>query len=192
MTPNAVSTGSPRTPRSRRGFLATTAVAAAAVAGGAPLLAARGGGADTGKKDGTTSGKDATKILPAFVPSTVVAPDIAPKDGSAAGFTRAVPAAQLKASVTAKKGKGTALTVMAPLWGTLPSPGNPYHKAMNEAIGTDVTWQNQDELLFLLHDGRDPVTVPLPGRHRDLLTGATVEGALKLERYGVAVLEEVR
>ncbi|MEU0403189.1 beta-galactosidase [Streptomyces sp. NPDC006197] len=46
------------------------------------------------------------------------------------------------------------------------------------------------ELLFLLHHGRDPVTVPLPGRHRDLLTGTLSTGALTLERYGVAVLEE--
>ncbi len=46
------------------------------------------------------------------------------------------------------------------------------------------------DLLFLLHHGRDQVTVPLPGCHRDLLTGADTDGTLTLDRYGVAVLEE--
>ncbi|SDP17450.1 beta-galactosidase [Streptomyces sp. cf386] len=45
------------------------------------------------------------------------------------------------------------------------------------------------ELLFLLNHGRDGVTVPLPGRHRDLLTGASVTDGVELGRYGVAVLE---
>ncbi|WAM00475.1 beta-galactosidase [Streptomyces sp. Je 1-369] len=45
-------------------------------------------------------------------------------------------------------------------------------------------------LLFLLHHGRDEVTVPLPGRHHDLLTGETVDGAIALGRYAVAVLRE--
>ncbi|MFF1506834.1 Beta-galactosidase C-terminal domain [Streptomyces sp. NPDC058326] len=31
--------------------------------------------------------------------------------------------------------------------------------------------------------------MPLPGRHHELLTGTTVEEAVKLERYGVAVLD---
>ena len=44
-------------------------------------------------------------------------------------------------------------------------------------------------LLFLLNHGRDGVTVPVPGRHRDLLTGADVTDAMELGRYGVAVLE---
>ncbi|MER5937432.1 beta-galactosidase [Streptomyces sp. NPDC001928] len=46
-------------------------------------------------------------------------------------------------------------------------------------------------LLFLLNHGRDGVTVPLPGRHRELLTGADVTDAVELGRYGVAVLEAV-
>ncbi|MFJ2005648.1 beta-galactosidase [Streptomyces chartreusis] len=44
-------------------------------------------------------------------------------------------------------------------------------------------------LLFLLHHGRDRVTVPVPGHHRDLLTGAEVTDTVELGRYGVAVLE---
>jgi beta-galactosidase len=44
------------------------------------------------------------------------------------------------------------------------------------------------DLLFVLNHGREPVTVELPGRHHDLLTGAAVEDELTLGRYGVAVL----
>ncbi|GGS61630.1 beta-galactosidase [Streptomyces griseoviridis] len=44
------------------------------------------------------------------------------------------------------------------------------------------------DLLFLLHHGRDPVTVDVPGTHRDLLTGETLTGRAELGRYGVRVL----
>ncbi|MET9378118.1 Tat pathway signal sequence domain protein [Streptomyces sp. NPDC002992] len=150
MTPNAVTTGSPSSSGisgssspSRRGFLGSTAVAAVAVAGGMPLLAACGGG-ESGNKDGTTTGKDAQKILPAYVARNVVTPDIAPKNGSAAGFTRPIAKEQLATSVSGKRGKGSTIRVMAPLWGTPPANDNPYYTAMNEAIGVKTVWQNQD------------------------------------------------
>ncbi|MFF5504090.1 Beta-galactosidase C-terminal domain [Streptomyces roseolus] len=41
-----------------------------------------------------------------------------------------------------------------------------------------------------LHHGREPGTVTLPGRHRDLLTGTTPDSALTPDRFGAAVLEE--
>ncbi|MEV6941308.1 beta-galactosidase [Streptomyces sp. NPDC051172] len=44
------------------------------------------------------------------------------------------------------------------------------------------------DLLFVLNHGRESVTVQVPGTHRDLLTGATVEGDVTLGRYGVMVL----
>ncbi|WP_166020940.1 beta-galactosidase [Streptomyces chilikensis] len=43
-------------------------------------------------------------------------------------------------------------------------------------------------LLFLLNHGRAPVTVPLPGRHLDLLSGTAVTDGVALGRYGAAVL----
>jgi len=140
MKPNAASASSGS---SRRSFLASTAVATAAVAGGMPLLAACGGGQE-GQKEGATTGKDAAKILPAFVASNVVTPDIPSKNGSPVGFTKAIPAAELKTSVPQKLGSGGKLTVMAPYWGAPPKGGNPYYRAMNKAIGVDITWQNQD------------------------------------------------
>src|SRR3982074_3177482 len=110
MTPNSA-TSAP----SRRSFLASTAVAAAAVAGGMPLLAACGG-SDAGRKEGTTSGKAAQKILPAFVAAGVVSPDIPAKNGSAAGFTKAIAMADLKTAVPKKLGSGGKLKILAPLW----------------------------------------------------------------------------
>ncbi|WP_326728336.1 extracellular solute-binding protein [Streptomyces phaeochromogenes] len=138
MTPNSA-TSAP----SRRSFLGSTAVAAAAVAGGMPLLAACGGSGG-GSKDGTTSGKDAQKILPAFVAQNVVTPDIASKNGSALGFTSKLVLGDLKTSVPQKLGKGSTIKIMSPFWGTPPKGSNPYYSTMNTTIGANVVWQNQD------------------------------------------------
>ncbi|WP_234536052.1 extracellular solute-binding protein [Streptomyces shenzhenensis] len=140
MTPNAAS--APSGP-SRRSFLASTAVATAAVAGGMPLLAACGA-SDSGSGGGSSSGKDAKKLLPAYVANNVVAPDIPSKNGSALGFTSKLDLATLKTSVPKKLGKGGKVTIMSPFWGSPPKQDNPYYNAMNDMIGVDVEWQNQD------------------------------------------------
>ncbi|MFJ8594926.1 extracellular solute-binding protein [Streptomyces sp. NPDC093598] len=165
MTPNAASASSGP---SRRSFLASTAVATAAVAGGMPLLAACGGSQE-GRKEGTTSGKDAKKLLPAFVARNVVSPDIPSKNGSAAGFTRPLDLSTLKTAVPEKLGKGSKIKIMAPFWGTPPSNNNPYYKAMNQAIGVEVSWQNQDgntydeKLGAILASSDIPDVVVVPG-----------------------------
>ncbi|MFH8939106.1 extracellular solute-binding protein [Streptomyces griseosporeus] len=164
MTPNAASSSAP----SRRSFLASSAVAAAAVAGGMPLLAACGG-SDTGSREGTTSGKDAKKLLPAYVASNVVAPDIPARNGSALGFTAKLDLATLKTSVPKKLGKGGKVTVMSPFWGSPPKQGNAYYRAMNDLIGVDVVWQNQDgntydqKLGAVLASSDVPDVVVVPG-----------------------------
>ncbi|MEU7723298.1 extracellular solute-binding protein [Streptomyces tibetensis] len=163
MTPNAASSGP-----SRRSFLASTAVATAAVAGGMPLLTACGG-SEGGSRDGTTSGKDAQKILPAYVASNVVKPDIPSKNGSALGFTRKLDLAGLKTSVSKKLGKGGKVTVMSPFWGSPPKQNNAYYRAMNDLIGVDVFWQNQDgntydqKLGAVLASSDVPDVVVVPG-----------------------------
>ncbi|MFI9834415.1 extracellular solute-binding protein [Streptomyces sp. NPDC051913] len=165
MTPNAASASSGP---SRRSFLASSAVATAAVAGGMPLLAACGG-SDSGSRDGTTSSKDAKKILPAYVASNVVTPDIPAKNGSAIGFTSKLDLATLKTSVEKKLGKGGKVTVMSPFWGSPPKSGNAYYKAMNDLIGVDVQWQNQDgntyeqKLGAVLASSDVPDVVVVPG-----------------------------
>ncbi|MEV6181011.1 extracellular solute-binding protein [Streptomyces sp. NPDC052015] len=140
MTPNATSTSSGP---SRRSFLASTAVATAAVAGGMPLLTGCGG-SDSGSREGTTSGKDADKLLPTHVASTFARPDVPSKNGSAAGYTGKVDLAALATSVPDKLGTGAPLKIMSPLWGTPPKPDCPYYKALDAAAGTKITWQNQD------------------------------------------------
>ncbi|MDG9727804.1 MULTISPECIES: extracellular solute-binding protein [unclassified Streptomyces] len=163
MTPNAASGPS------RRKFLASTAVATAAVAGGMPLLSACGGGSDGGSRDGTTSGKDAKKLLPAYVAGNVVTPDIPSKNGSAVGFTSKLDLAGLKTSVPKKLGKGGKVTVMSPFWGSPPKEDNAYYKAMNDLIGVDVVWQNQDgntydqKLGAVLASSEVPDVVVVPG-----------------------------
>ncbi|MFE1035623.1 extracellular solute-binding protein [Streptomyces sp. NPDC058807] len=163
MTPNAASGPS------RRRFLASSAAVTAAVAGGVPLLSACGGGFDGGSRDGTTSGKDAKKLLPAYVASNVVTPDIPSKNGSAVGFTGKLDLAGLKTSVPKKLGKGGEVTVMSPFWGSPPKDGNAYYRAMNDLIGVDVVWQNQDgntydqKLGAVLASSEVPDVVVVPG-----------------------------
>ncbi|MGW5088767.1 extracellular solute-binding protein [Streptomyces coelicoflavus] len=162
MTPNAASGPS------RRSFLASTAIATAAVAGGVPLLSACGG-SDGGSRDGTTSKKDAKKILPAYVASNVVTPDIPSKNGSAVGFTGKLDLAGLKTSVPKKLGKGGEVTVMSPFWGSPPKEDNAYYTSMNDLIGVDVVWQNQDgntydqKLGAVLASSEVPDVVVVPG-----------------------------
>ncbi|WP_193777338.1 beta-galactosidase trimerization domain-containing protein, partial [Streptomyces sp. E5N298] len=57
-----------------------------------------------------------------------------------------------------------------------------------DALPADVEAVRRGDLLFLLHHGRAPVTVDVPGTHRDLLTDAVVTDRVTLGRYGVAVL----
>ncbi|SHH90217.1 extracellular solute-binding protein [Streptomyces sp. 3214.6] len=165
MTPNAASASSGP---SRRSFLASTAVVTAAVAGGMPLLAACGG-TDNGSREGTTSGKGAAKILPAYVASNVVKPDIPAKNGSAIGFTGKLDLATLKTSVPKKLGKGGKVTIMSPFWGSPPKSDNAYYKGMNSLIGVDVVWQNQDgntydqKLGAILASSDIPDVVVVPG-----------------------------
>ncbi|ANS70496.1 multiple sugar ABC transport system protein [Streptomyces lincolnensis] len=108
-----------------------------------PLLTACGG-SDSESREGTTSGKAAEKLLPTYVASTVAKPDISAKNGSAAGYTGKADLAALAVSVPDKLGTGAPFKVMSPFWGTPPKPGCAYYKAVDEAAGTKVTWQNQN------------------------------------------------
>ncbi|MFJ5778194.1 beta-galactosidase [Streptomyces sp. NPDC093094] len=58
-----------------------------------------------------------------------------------------------------------------------------------DGLPADVEAVRRGELLFLLHHGHEPVTVTVPGTHRDLLTGETRTDRVTLGRYGVAVLK---
>jgi putative aldouronate transport system substrate-binding protein len=66
-----------RIPLNRRSFLGVAAAAAGAAA--TPLLAACG---TTAGQTGTTSTSELAKILPAYVPTTMIKPDIPSVNGS--------------------------------------------------------------------------------------------------------------
>ncbi|MEV6162858.1 extracellular solute-binding protein [Streptomyces sp. NPDC052052] len=138
MTPNSSLAS---TAPSRRGFLASSALAAVAVAGGAPLLAACGG-SGAGAKDGTTTGKALKKILPDHIPSSLVQPDVAGVNGSSPGFTKLPD--PLVTSVKSAPGKGSEFRIMTPLWGTVPKKNNPYYTAVNKAVGATLNFDPQD------------------------------------------------
>ncbi|MEU1101704.1 substrate-binding domain-containing protein [Streptomyces tibetensis] len=164
MTPNTVSQAG----MSRRNFLTSTAVATAAMAGGMPLLTAcSGSSGDSG--EGTTSGKNAAKLLPTYVASTTARPDLPSKNGSAAGYTGKIDLADLAASVPDKLGTGAPFKVMAPLWGTPPKPDCAYYTELDKAAGTKITWQNQDgntygqKLGAVLASSSIPDVVVVPG-----------------------------
>ncbi|WP_030851043.1 substrate-binding domain-containing protein [Streptomyces sp. NRRL S-475] len=164
MTPNTVSPAG----MSRRNFLTSTAVATAAMAGGMPLLTAcSSSSGDSG--EGTTSGKNAAKLLPTYVASTTARPDLPSKNGSAAGYTGKIDLADLAASVPDKLGTGAPIKVMAPLWGTPPKPDCAYYTELDKAAGTKITWQNQDgntygqKLGAVLASSSIPDVVVVPG-----------------------------
>ncbi|MEU6101056.1 beta-galactosidase [Streptomyces flaveolus] len=57
-----------------------------------------------------------------------------------------------------------------------------------DGLPAQVEAVRRGDLLFVLNHGREPVTVGVPGTHRDLLTETTVTDRVTLGRYGVAVL----
>ncbi|MBV7698062.1 beta-galactosidase [Streptomyces sp. TRM70350] len=58
-----------------------------------------------------------------------------------------------------------------------------------DGLPTTVEAVRRGDLLFVLNHGREPVTVPVPGTHHDLLGDTTVQDEVRLDRYGVAVLK---
>ncbi|MEU2543161.1 beta-galactosidase [Streptomyces iakyrus] len=57
-----------------------------------------------------------------------------------------------------------------------------------DGLPEQVEAVRRGEVLFVLNHGREPVTVDVPGTHRDLLTGTDVTDRVTLGRYGAAVL----
>ncbi len=122
---------------SRRGFLSATAATAGAVAA-SPLLAACGTSGSTGS--GTTSAQQLTKILPAYVSSNPVSPDIPSVNGSDPAYLTYP--TNLVRTVSEMPGSGGTFTAITPIFGsTPPATGNHYYAAMSQALGTNLTVQ---------------------------------------------------
>jgi putative aldouronate transport system substrate-binding protein len=122
-------------PLNRRSFLGVAAAAAGAAAA-SPLLAACG---TTASHTGTTSTSELAKILPAYVPSTVVKPDIPSVNGSDPAYL-SYPA-DLVHTVSEMPGGGGNYTAITPLWASIPPAGNQYYQAVNQALGANLTIQ---------------------------------------------------
>src|SRR5689334_12362330 len=119
----------------RRSFVSAAASVAGAAAM-APLLSACGGGSH--QKTGANTKTGLKAALPAYVPTTPVKPDIPSVSGGNGAATDPAflryPTDQV-ATVSGVPGKGGSYTAVTPLWGTIPTPGNSFYKAMNKALG---------------------------------------------------------
>jgi putative aldouronate transport system substrate-binding protein len=122
-------------PINRRSFLGAAAAAAGAAAA-APLLAACG---TTAGHTGTTSASELTKIMPAYVPTTAIKPDIPSVNGSDPAYLTYP--TNLVHTISEAPGAGGSYTTITPLWGAIPAAGNPYYQAVNKALGADLTIQ---------------------------------------------------
>jgi putative aldouronate transport system substrate-binding protein len=119
----------------RRGFLTATAGAAGAVAA-APLLAACGSGGAPAKT-GAASTSLLERILPKYKASNLVKPDYPSVNGSSPAYLNYP--ANLVRTVSEIPGAGGNYTAITPLWGTIPSAGNPFDQAVNGALGATVS-----------------------------------------------------
>jgi putative aldouronate transport system substrate-binding protein len=148
----------------RRGFLSTAAGTAGAVAA-APLLAACGHSGSGGT--GTTSATELQKILPAYVPSSAVKPDIPSVNGSDPGFIT-YPANPLR-TVSDIPGTGGNYSAITPLWASIPPVNNQYDLAVNQALGATVNVQPSNGNLYgqflptLFAGNKLPDWIDIPG-----------------------------
>ncbi|MEV6006957.1 Tat pathway signal sequence domain protein [Streptomyces sp. NPDC051976] len=124
----------------RRAFV-NGAVAVAGAAALSPLLSACGDGSSR-SKGGTSSKSGLSAALPAYQPATPVKPDIPSVAGAAGAFTDpgflTYPAHQVS-TVSGTPGRGGSYTAVTPLWGSIPAANNAYAKAVNKALGVDLT-----------------------------------------------------
>jgi putative aldouronate transport system substrate-binding protein len=131
----------------RRSFLGMVAAGAAVV--GVPSLLTGCSSSEAGvtAEPGATAGAD---VLPTYQEIVFAEPDFPSVNGSTAGYT-SIPD-ELVQSVAEAPGSGSEFTAMTPLWGTPPPvKGNKYYEAVNEALGSTIT--------FNIADGNDYGTV---------------------------------
>jgi ABC-type glycerol-3-phosphate transport system substrate-binding protein len=144
----------------RRRFLELAGLGAVTVSSGGLLAAC--GDAKSGGGPGTTGQSQLQKLLPAYVPSAAVQPDIPGVQGANGFFSMpaflAYPSNPVS-TVTGTPGKGGTYTAKTPLWGSIPSStGNTYYDTVNAALGATVRMQpadgvNYDKVLPTLFAG---------------------------------------
>ena len=134
----------------RRRFLELAGLGALAVTGGGLLAGC--GDAKSSSGPGTTNQSQLQKLLPAYVPSSSVQPDIPSVQGTNGFFS--APAflsypANPVATVTGVPGKGGSYVAKTPLWGAIPaSSGNTYYDAVNAGARGHVKMQPADGINY--------------------------------------------
>ncbi|MFC7877784.1 extracellular solute-binding protein [Isoptericola sp. NPDC057391] len=124
----------------RRSFLGLAGLGVAAV--GVPSLLTSCSSAAPASVTGS-GGTVSSGVLPTYTPLEYVKPDFPSVNGSTAGFS-SIPE-KLVQAFDAPPGSGGTYTAMTPLWGTIPpTRGNQYYDAVNEASGTNITFQISD------------------------------------------------
>ncbi len=170
--------GTYRTDLSRRSFLLTVAGGAMA----APLLASCSSSTKkTSGASGAAGPATLAAILPAYVPSTLVTPDIPSVNGSDPAYLK-YPTNPVK-TVTAVPGRGGRYTAITPLWGAIPpASGNHYYDAMNQALGATLSVKpangnSYNQVLPTLFTGdKLPDWIDIPGWNTNVLDfGKAVE-----------------
>jgi putative aldouronate transport system substrate-binding protein len=127
-----------QTPRvGRRAVLRAGGLAAAAIAGSSLIGGCRTSPADSGQK--AVTNEELSGVLPKYIPSSAAKPDLPGHGGVDPGFTKYP--ADLATSVPAVPGKGSSFTAMITTFSVAPPAGNSYYKAINEALGADLTFQ---------------------------------------------------
>lgn len=112
------------------GAVAMAALSSCSSGGAAPQATSSAGLAET-----------TAKLVPDYIPLSIVQPDIPGLNGSAPGFT-SIP--KLVKSVQNVPGKGGTYTVMTPAWWAIPPADNSYYKAVNERLGATLNFQVSD------------------------------------------------
>lgn len=123
----------------RRSFLWMVA-GGAAVIGVPSLLTGCGTAAPAPVAAG---GGDIASLLPSYIPLEYAKPDYPSMNGTTPGYLT-LPE-KLVRSVPQPPGKGSAFTVMTPLWGTIPqTDGNQYYAGVNKILGSEIKFQITD------------------------------------------------
>ena len=144
----------------RRRFLELTGLGTLAVTAGGLLAAC--GDAKTTSGPGTTGQDQLRKLLPAYVASDSVKPDIPSAEGANGFFSTpaflSYPASPVT-TATGVPGQGGSYSTITPLWGAIPSAsGNAYYAAVEKALGAKLKLQpadgtNYDKVLPTLFAG---------------------------------------
>jgi putative aldouronate transport system substrate-binding protein len=128
----------------RRSFMGAAATIVGAAAMG-PLLS--GCSSSPSQTVGANSATGLKAVLPAYVPSTAINPDIpsvagGPDIATSPGFLT-YPANPI-ATTSGVPGRGGSYTAVTPLWGTVPPAGNAFYQAMNKALGVQLAMKPAD------------------------------------------------